>query len=97
MLTERKPMIPENGAATVSLASLASESASAASATLRLFSASSLAWLEMNPFVSRSSARVCFCFAQTRLARACRNSASAIDGSSFTSGAPFATRSPSRN
>ena len=90
-------MIPENGASIDSLASFAWARASDASATLRLFSASSLAWPEMNPLPCRSMARSYFAFAKVILACACCSSARVTDGSSFTSGAPLATRSPSRN
>ena len=50
-------MIPENGARRSIFASLASASCSDASATLRLFSASSFAWPEMKLLLARSTAR----------------------------------------
>ena len=87
--------MPANGALISVLASFASASCSDASATRRLFSASSLAWPEMKLLFARSVARSNFDFASFRFARACCVSASLMDGSSLTSVAPRVTRWPS--
>ena len=88
-------MIPENGARISVFASRAAASASAASATFRLFSASSRAWPEMKPCFCRSIARSYLAFASVMFAFACWTSAALIAGSSLTSIAPFATGWPS--
>ena len=84
-------MTPENGARISVFASRAAASATAASATLRLFSASSFACPEMKPCFCRSIARSYLALASVRFAFACCTSASLIAGSSLTSVAPLAT------
>ncbi len=90
-------MTPANGALISVLANLASASATAASASRRLFSASSLAWAEMKPCFCRPTARSYLLFARVWLARACFTSASLMAVSRRTSGVPRATRWPSLN
>ncbi len=88
-------MIPENGALISIFASFASATASAASATFMLLSASSRAWPEMKLLFARSTARSYLDFASVMFARACLTSASLTVGSRRTSRAPFCTRCPS--
>ncbi len=88
-------MIPENGARICIFASFASASCSAASATRRLFSASSFACDEMKLLLARSTARSYLLRASVRFARACCTSASGTAVSSCTSSEPLATRWPS--
>ena len=90
-------MIPENGALISVFARRAWTSASDASATLKLFSASSRAWPEMKLLFARSTARSNFDFAREWLARACCSSAWLIAASSRTSVWPRLTRWPSLN
>ncbi len=84
--------MPVNGARISIFASLASATCSDASATFRLFSASSLAWPDMKLRWARSTARSNLDLARVRLARACATSASGTAASSRTSSAPFVTR-----
>ena len=68
-------MMPPKGALISVLASRAAASSASACATLKVFSASSLAWLEMKPLARRSSARSYLERDSVRLARARSRSA----------------------
>ncbi len=96
MLTCLRPIVPEKGARIEVLAMRAFMSSASASATLRLFTASSSAWFEMKPLLRKSIERSCLVFESVRFALARSRSACCTESSSLTSTSPWPTRSPSR-